>query len=95
MSLAGSVMRPFSSNLLLDQQEGDAGSTSSLINTLFTVLGSVGMSIASIHWSNIVIGLGLMIAVFSAISLFGWIAFMKSAIPCKGLKESPQCNSEQ
>lgn len=95
MSLAGSVMRPFSSNLLLDQQEGDAGSTSSLINTLFTVLGSIGMSIASIHWRNIVIGLGLMIAVFSAISLFGWIAFMKSAIPCKGLKESPQCNSEQ
>ena len=95
MSLAGSVMRPFSSNLLLDQQEGDAGSTSSLINTLFTVLGSVGMSIASMPWSNIIIGLGLMIAVFSAISLFGWIAFMKSPIPCKGLKEFPLCKDEK
>lgn len=94
MSLAGAVMRPFSSNLLLDQQEGDAGSTASIINTLFTVLGSVGMSIASIPWSNTIIGLGGMITVFSAISLVMWILFMKSSVPCKGLKEFPICSEE-
>ena len=87
-------MRPFSSNLLLDQQEGDAGSTASIINTMFTVLGSIGMSIASIPWGNTIIGLGEMIAVFSAISLVVWILFMKSTVPCKGLKEFPICSEE-
>lgn len=88
MSLAGTVMRPFSTNLLLEQQESDTGSASSVIGTLFTVFGSVGMSLASISWGNIVIGLGILITIFSLISLLSWNVFMKSKIPCVGVKNS-------
>jgi DHA1 family bicyclomycin/chloramphenicol resistance-like MFS transporter len=87
MSLSGAVMRPFSTNVLLNQQRSDTGSASSLINTLFTVLGSIGMSIASLPWSNIVISLGVLITIFSLISLLGWSLFLKSKIPCVGVKE--------
>ncbi|MBC3804304.1 Bcr/CflA family efflux MFS transporter [Acetobacterium fimetarium] len=88
MSLAGTVIRPFSTNLLLDQQENDTGSASSVIGTLFTILGSVGMSLASIPWGNIVFGLGIIITVFSLLSLLSWNVFMKSNIPCLGVKNA-------
>lgn len=88
MSLAGTIMRPFSTNMLLDQQKSDTGSASSIINTLSTVLGSVGMSIASMPWSNIVVGLGTLITVFSLTALVCWSLFMRSNIPCSGVKDS-------
>lgn len=87
MSLTGSTIRPFSSNILFEQQKGDSGSASSLINTSFTVLGSIGMSIASMPWGNIVVGLGALITIFSIISLLSWSLFMKSSIPCMGVKD--------
>lgn len=86
MSLVGTTMRPFSTSTLLEQNKGAAGSTSSLINTLFTVMGSIGMSIASLSWNNFVIALGGLITVFSLIALAGWYLFMKSDVPCVGIK---------
>jgi DHA1 family bicyclomycin/chloramphenicol resistance-like MFS transporter len=87
MSFTGSAIRPFSTNILFDQINGDTGSASSLMGVLFTVMGSGGMLIASMPWGNIVISLGAMIAIFSGISLVGWYVFMKSDIPCAGIKE--------
>jgi DHA1 family bicyclomycin/chloramphenicol resistance-like MFS transporter len=72
--------------VLLDQQKGDTGSASSLINTLFTVFGSFGMSLASMPWGNIVIGLGAVITVFSLLAQISWRLFIKSGIPCNGIK---------
>ncbi|KZL91501.1 multidrug effflux MFS transporter [Clostridium magnum] len=86
MSVTGSAIRPFSTNVLFEQQKGDTGSASSLINTLFTILGSIGMSIASMPWGNMVEGLGIIITIFSCLSLIGWYLFMKSSIPCIGVK---------
>ena len=87
MSLCGTVIRPFSTNLLLEQQKGDTGSASSLINTLSMVMGSIGMAVASLPWGNAVIALGAIISVCSLISLVSWNLFLKSNIPCIGVKD--------
>jgi drug resistance transporter, Bcr/CflA subfamily len=87
MSLTCTAIRPFSTNLLFEQQKGDTGSASSLINTLFTVLGSIGMSIASMPWGNMIVGLGIIITIFSCLPLIGWYLFIKSSIPCIGVKD--------
>ncbi len=90
MSLMMTAMRPFSTNLLFDQQKGDAGSASSIMNTSFTVFGSIGMTIASISWGNMVIGLGAIITIVSLICMISWHLFLKSDIPCIGIKEVEQ-----
>lgn len=88
MSLCSTIVRPFSTNLLLEQQKGDTGSASSLINTLSTVMGSIGMAIASLSWRNVVVGLGTIIAICSLISLVSWNMFLKSNIQCVGIKDN-------
>lgn len=85
-SLLGTILRPFSTGLLLDQQKGDTGSASSLINGVNTILGSVGMTLASMAWGNIVSGLGGMIVIASLIGLLAWIWLLRSNIPCHGVK---------
>ncbi len=84
-SLAGTVSRPFSTNIMLEQQSGDTGSASSLISGVATVFGSVGMVTASM-FSNVVFGLGAIIFMSGVISLVGWILLMKSSLPLKGVK---------
>ncbi|HWR56855.1 MAG TPA: multidrug effflux MFS transporter [Negativicutes bacterium] len=87
MSLICTASRPFSTQILFEQQRGDTGSASSIINTLVMVLGSIGMLIASFPCGNIVVGLGVLITVFSAVSLGSWCLFIKGDIPCVGVKE--------
>lgn len=84
-SLAGTITRPFGTNIMLDQQSGDTGSASSLINGVATVLGSVGMMCAAM-WSNIVAGLGIMICLTGIVSILGWLLLMRSSVPCRGVK---------
>ncbi len=87
MSLCSTIIRPFSTNMLLEQQKSDAGSASSLINTLSTVMGSMGMAMASFPWGNVVVGLGAIIAVCSLVALVSWNLFLKSKLPCIGVKD--------
>ena len=84
-SLLGTITRPFSTNIMLEQQSGDTGSASSLINGVATVLGSIGMVTASL-FHNIVFGLGFIIFLSGVCSLLGWIVLMKSSLPLKGVK---------
>lgn len=87
LSLSGTIIRPFSTNMLLEQQKSDTGSAASLISTLFTVLGTIGMSVASGPWENIIVGLGALITVFSGLALVSWSLFLKSGVPCIGVKD--------
>lgn len=82
----GSLIRPFSSNLLLEQQKGDTGSASSLLNGVFTVIGSLGMLCVSAA-SNGVLALGSVVLASGIISLLGWTALMRSKITIVGMKE--------
>lgn len=84
-SLIGTITRPFGTNIMLDQQSGDTGSASSLINGVATILGSVGMMCASM-WADIVFGLGFMICVTGIVSSICWMLLMRSAVPCRGVK---------
>ena len=85
-SFIGTLLRPFSTSLLLDQQKGDTGSASSLINGVNTIFGSIGMTVASMAWGNIVGGLGTMIIISSALGLVAWVLLLRSKIPCYGVK---------
>ena len=84
-SLMGTITRPFSTNIMMDQQTGDTGSASSLISGVATVFGSIGMVTASL-FSNIVAGLGTIILTIGIVSIVGWTLLMKSSLPVKGVK---------
>lgn len=51
-TVSGSAMRPPSAFLMLEQQQGDTGSVSSLMGSFATVMGSVGMGIVSLSSNN-------------------------------------------
>lgn len=72
-TLAGSIIRPPSINLLLDQQEGDAGVASSLNSCASTLCGSFGMMIISLNLGNPIVIMGIMYMLFGIISLILWI----------------------
>ena len=58
--LSVSISRPPSSSLLLEQQDKDTGSASSLIQSSFLLTGSLGMMFISLDWGNRVMVLGAM-----------------------------------
>ena len=60
-ALTEAAVRPYSTNVLLSQQEGDTGAASSLINFAHTAIGCVGMLAAVLPWPNYVVGVGAII----------------------------------
>ena len=77
-SVVNSYMRPFSTNILLDQVEGDTGSASALLNFLHTLLGSIGMFIGSLPWGSYIHGIGFTMVGFLILALLVWIYVLKS-----------------
>jgi len=71
--LSVSISRPPSSSLLLEQQDKDTGSASSLIQASFMLSGSIGMLFISYDWSNRIMVLGIMNLVLSSGGLLLWI----------------------
>lgn len=59
-TLAVSLMRPPTTNLLLSQQDGDTGSAASLINFMGLFLGSLGMFLIALETTGLIPCLGLM-----------------------------------
>jgi DHA1 family bicyclomycin/chloramphenicol resistance-like MFS transporter len=72
------VSRPPASSLLLEQQDTDIGSTSSLIQATFLLTGSIGMLFVSYDWGNRVMVLGIMNLVLGAIGLLLWLHTKKT-----------------
>ncbi len=86
-SYAAMTNRPYSSNLLLDQQAGDTGSVSALITFAFAIFGFIGMLLASSDKvEHLVFRLGLTIVIVAVIQLVSWTLFLRSRIPCEGVK---------
>lgn len=84
-TLVEGAIRPFSTNILLDQQKEDIGSASSLINAVHTILGSIGMGLGSIAWNNLVQGLGVIIISSVIIAVIIWTILLNSKVEVKGL----------
>ena len=59
-TMSMSTLRPPSANLLLEQQQEDTGTVSSLISFFTILIGSLGMLLISLEWGNIVSALGMM-----------------------------------
>ena len=86
-ALAEAAVRPYSTNILLSQQEGDTGATSSLINFAHTAIGCVGMLVAVLPWPNFVTGIGIIIVASMGVGILGWIALLRSRVPLAGIKD--------
>jgi DHA1 family bicyclomycin/chloramphenicol resistance-like MFS transporter len=59
-TMSMSALRPPSANLLLEQQQEDTGTVSSLMSFFTILIGSLGMLLISFEWGNIVSTLGMM-----------------------------------
>jgi len=70
--LSVSISRPPSSSLLLEQQDRDTGSASSLIQSSFLLTGSLGMMFISLHWSDRIVVLGMMSFLLNLGGLILW-----------------------
>ncbi len=83
-SIAGSCMRAPAANLMLEQQQGDTGSVSSLIGCTGLLMGSLGMTLISLDWSNTIVTLGVMTFATAATSLLMWPFVIKRAVRLPG-----------
>lgn len=72
-TMAVTGMRPPSANLMLEQQERDTGSASSLINFFGMIMGSIGMLLISLPSGHLVFFIGVMFAAVGAAGLFMWL----------------------
>lgn len=72
-TMSMSMIRPPTANLMLAQQQKDAGSASSLINFTGMLMGSTGMFLISLKSGNQIPVLGLMQAVMGAVCGGLWL----------------------
>jgi DHA1 family bicyclomycin/chloramphenicol resistance-like MFS transporter len=78
-SIAGSIIRPPSANLMLEQQKGDTGSMVSVMNCTNLLMGSLGMTLISLNWGNTIFVLGAMTLLTALTSTLAWPLVIKHA----------------
>jgi MFS transporter, DHA1 family, multidrug resistance protein len=83
-TMAGSCLRPPATNIMLEQQKGDTGAVSSVMGCTGLLMGSLGMQLISLPWSNTIITLGIMTFSTAAISLLAWPFVLKRIIRLPG-----------
>ncbi len=73
-----SALRPYTTNILLSQQEGDTGAASSLIGFMISMFGVVGMSVIVAPWPTYIFGIGTIMLVCAALSCALWVYLLRS-----------------
>ena len=86
-TLTEGAARPFSTGILLEQQSGDTGSASALINAVNTVIGSVGMMLGSLNWPDLVLGLGSVMLCCGLLASLLFLFLLRSKTGVKGLSD--------
>ncbi|SHI10964.1 MFS transporter, DHA1 family, bicyclomycin/chloramphenicol resistance protein [Sporobacter termitidis DSM 10068] len=74
-TIMGSFIAPPSRFLMLSQQTGDTGSASSLINAVGSIAGSVGMTVTSLNFGNLVVVIGVLNVVMGLVCGAAWLFF--------------------
>lgn len=75
------VLKPFSTSLLLRQREGDAGSASAMLNFSQTIFSCLGLVLGSIAWPNMVLGLGGIMTASALAAAIGWAFPPRTPLP--------------
>ena len=88
ITLGCGLIRPFATNILLEQQDSDTGTAASLINFTNTMFGSTGMIIANIAIFNQAFRLGFIAFIVSLLAYIGWYFFNKSGLILKGVSKA-------
>lgn len=76
-SLAGSLVRAPGTYMMLEQQQEDTGSASSLISCFGFLTGSIGMLLVSYNWGNMIIALGALNLLTGLTCLILWLRVSK------------------
>ncbi|MCB2226985.1 MAG: multidrug effflux MFS transporter [Desulfarculaceae bacterium] len=69
------LSRPPATNLILEQVDTDTGSASSLIAFSFMLLGSLGMFIVSLGWTDKIMVIGALGAAVGVVDLLFWLKY--------------------
>ena len=77
-SVVSTYFRPLISDLLLSATKTDVGAASSVMNFGFTVIGSIGMVVGSLQWSNYTSGLAITMLIFIALTTMVWLFLLKA-----------------
>jgi DHA1 family bicyclomycin/chloramphenicol resistance-like MFS transporter len=72
-TISASCVRTPGTNLMLEQQRGDTGSAAALMSCFGIFMGSIGMTIISLNWSNTILVLGMMNVLISLVSGALWL----------------------
>lgn len=87
-AIAEAAARPYTMNILLEQQAHNAGAASALLNFVRTGIGRIGMGLTALPWTNHAFGIGVLMMAAMAAALIGWIALMRSSIPLARVKNA-------
>ena len=85
--LATNILRPFSTNLILEQQENDVGTASSVMNMCFNLFGCFGMLLASLPFGNLAVAIGVMVILASCAAILGWWGLRRSNCTVLGIRD--------
>ena len=83
-TIALSLLRPPTTNMLLSQQQTDTGSAASLINFMGMLMGSIGMFLISMETSGLIPSLGLMQIVVGAVCGSLWLMVRRKSFIRQG-----------
>jgi DHA1 family bicyclomycin/chloramphenicol resistance-like MFS transporter len=76
-TVSASCVRTPGTNLMLEQQRGDTGSAAALMSCFGILMGSVGMTIISLSWSDPILVLGMMNLLVGVACGAAWLAISR------------------
>ena len=79
-ALATNATRPYMTNILLAQNDHNAGSASSLINFVFNILGVLGMIAINLPWADYVNGLAVITIICTVAMILLWMFLLNSKL---------------